>query len=56
LCGRLDTLGNDFQAEVVRHRDQGSHDCGVIRAFSDLHDEAAIDLYPRQGKFEQVAQ
>ena len=30
--------------------------CGIIRAFSSLHDEAAIDLDPRQRKFEQVAQ
>ncbi len=46
LRGRLHALGDHFKAEIVRHRDERTHDRGVAGIVGDLADEAAVDLDP----------
>jgi hypothetical protein len=44
LLGGLDTLGDDFQFQVMGHGDDGERDGGVVGIGGDIANECPIDL------------
>src|SRR5262245_51274979 len=56
LCGSLDPLRNDFETEIVCHRNQRAHDCGIAGVVGDLTYECTVDLDPGEWVAGQIAQ
>src|SRR5262249_24586281 len=56
LSGSLDPLRNDFETEIVRHRNQRAHDCGIAGVVGDLTYECTVDLDPGERVAGQIAQ
>ena len=56
LVDQLHAFGHHTHVEVVRQRDDGAHDDGVVGAVADVVDEASVDLEAVDRQRADVAQ
>ncbi len=56
LLPGFDTLGNDFQSQLLRHCQDSRADCRIIRVPVQILDEGLVDFYGVNRKALQIAQ